>query len=247
MNQLIYLSPHLDDTVLSCGAIIWDQVRRHQPVEIWTLFAGDPPSGEYSPFVQELHQRWQTGAQAAKIRRSEDFLACERLNISARHFQYPDCIYRTVPGTSQPLIVKNEDLFQPLPAFEKPLIDEIASHLHTILPKNTSLVIPMGMGNHIDHQITRRVGESLQTDLLYYPDYPYSSSHPEEIELRAPRNGLQNHFPLSNLSLAAWQYAAEAYTSQISTFWPSLSDMYQNIENYSKSPIGNCLWKVEKY
>jgi LmbE family N-acetylglucosaminyl deacetylase len=247
MNHYIYLSPHLDDAVLSCGAILWDQVHRRQTVEIWTLFAGDPPPGEYSPFAQEIHRRWQTGAEAAEKRRAEDSLACERLNVAARHLQYPDCIYRTLPGTTRPLILKNDDLFQPLPAAEQPLIDEIAAHLQKILPEEALLVIPMGMGNHIDHQILRKVGETLKQALLYYPDYPYSGSHPEEIELRTPRNGICHQYPLSNLALATWQYAVEAYTSQISTFWPSLGEMYQNIENYAKSPIGNCLWQVENH
>jgi len=39
----IYLSPHLDDAVLSCGGIIWQQVQSGHQVEIWTICAADPP------------------------------------------------------------------------------------------------------------------------------------------------------------------------------------------------------------
>jgi len=246
MNKTIYLSPHLDDAILSCGAIIWDQVRRHDPVEIWTIFAGDPASSKFSPFAQEVHQRWQTGSQAPSVRRAEDQLACERIGAVPRHLSYPDCIYRTIPGTAHPLIEKNEDLFQPLPISQQTLQDKIVHHIRTILPAESTLIIPLGIGNHIDHQIVRRVGEILDRSRLYYADFPYSGGHPEELQDRVPQNSSTFHFPINNLSLAAWQYAVEAYTSQISTFWPSLTEMYQKIETYAKSAQGNCLWQSDK-
>jgi len=36
----IYLSPHFDDAVLSCGGLIFDQTCGGTAVEIWTVFAG---------------------------------------------------------------------------------------------------------------------------------------------------------------------------------------------------------------
>ena len=246
MNKIVYLSPHLDDVVLSCGGIIWHQVQHHDEVEIWTLFAGDPPQKELSPFAREIHQRWQTGERAAAARRAEDTLACERLEVTPRQFAYPDCIYRNSPGTDQPLIKKNEDLFQPLPACEQAFVDEITAALQQIFPLEATLVIPLAMGNHIDHQIVRLVGERLTRSRFYYADFPYSGNHPEEVQGRVPQNSSTYHFPINNQSLALWQYAVEAYTSQISTFWPSLSDMYKSLEEYAKSPFGNCLWQSDK-
>lgn len=246
MHKYIFLSPHLDDAVLSCGGVIWDMVRRRQSVEIWTIFAGDPPSEDYSPFAREIHQRWQTGAEAPEARRAEDSLACERLNVPYVHFPYPDCIYRTFPDTQLPVIEKNEDLFQyPLPSGEIPLIAEITDHLKKVLPEGCELVLPLGIGNHIDHQIVRRAGEALERPTLYYADFPYAASHAGEIAAALPKNATQGRFPLSNLALATWQYAVEAYTSQISTFWTSLSEMYNKIEEYARSSIGNSLWQVE--
>jgi LmbE family N-acetylglucosaminyl deacetylase len=244
MQKYIYLSPHLDDAVLSCGAVIWDQIRRRQAVEIWTVFAGDPPPGEFSPFARTLHERWQTGPEAVETRRKEDALACERLNAPYIHLAYPDCIYRTFPGTEKPVIEKNEDLFQvPFPQEEFPLVEEIACHLKKEISADTMIVVPLGIGNHIDHQIVRRVGEKLGQPLYYYADFPYSASiGDQDLAAFLPDNAVQHHFPLSNLALSYWQYGVEAYTSQISTFWPSLSEMYARIEQYAVSPIGNSLW-----
>ncbi|MHC1740341.1 MAG: PIG-L deacetylase family protein [Anaerolineaceae bacterium] len=246
MHTTIYLSPHLDDAVFSCGAIIWDQVRRHNQVEIWTLFAADAPQTPLTPFAQEIHSRWQTGSQAPAERRAEDTLACERLGAIPRYLPYPDCIYRSIPGTNDPLIQKNEDLFQPLPAVEQPLVAEIVQHLRGLVPEESSLIIPLAVGNHIDHQITRQVGEVLTRSRFYYADFPYSGNQPEGIHELVPQNSSTYHFPVNNQSLAAWQYAIEAYGTQLSTFWPSLSKMYQAVDTYANSPLGNCLWQSDK-
>jgi LmbE family N-acetylglucosaminyl deacetylase len=47
----IYLSPHFDDAVLSCGGLIFEQARQGIPIEIWTIFAGNPPPGPLSMFA----------------------------------------------------------------------------------------------------------------------------------------------------------------------------------------------------
>ena len=65
----IFLSPHYDDAALSCGGIIWEAVRRGAQVSIWTVCAATPPTGQLSPFAEELHARWETGPQAPLQRR----------------------------------------------------------------------------------------------------------------------------------------------------------------------------------
>lgn len=244
MAKFIYLSPHLDDVVLSCGAIIWDQMRRRQAVEIWTIFAGDPPAREFSSFARTLHERWQTGPEAVETRRQEDVLACERLNVPFLHLSYPDCIYRVFPGTDTPVIEKNEDLFQvSLPQGEFPLVEDLIRRLKGAISPDSIVVIPLSIGNHIDHQIVRRAGEKLGLPLYYYADFPYAAAiGDQDLQAFLPDNAEQHHFPLSTLALSTWQYSVEAYTSQISTFWSSLSEMYARIEQYAVSPIGNSLW-----
>ncbi|MRR32548.1 PIG-L family deacetylase, partial [bacterium] len=103
--QWIYLSPHLDDAVLSCGGMIAEQASGGDSIQIWTICAGAPPAGRLSPFARKLHQRWGTGRDAIKVRRLEDRAACQRLGAVSRHFPIPDCIYRQDPITGRPLIV----------------------------------------------------------------------------------------------------------------------------------------------
>ena len=54
----IYISPHLDDAVLSAGGLIYEQTRAGMDVEIWNFMCGFPPNAELSPYAQILHKDW---------------------------------------------------------------------------------------------------------------------------------------------------------------------------------------------
>src|SRR5512145_2891689 len=93
----IYLSPHLDDAVLSAGGLIYDQTHSGIPVEIWTFMCGDPQLGDdISPFAQVQHFMWGFPSAEAAIRgrREEDRNAAAILGAKAVHFDFLDCIYR---------------------------------------------------------------------------------------------------------------------------------------------------------
>jgi LmbE family N-acetylglucosaminyl deacetylase len=96
----IYLSPHLDDAVLSAGGLIHDQTRSGIQVEIWTLMCGFPPEGELSPFAQKLHTMWKTSSteETIRIRRAEDVQASGILGAKTHHFDFLDCMYRRGAG-----------------------------------------------------------------------------------------------------------------------------------------------------
>ena len=92
----IYLSPHLDDAVLSCGGLIWEQTHRGIPVEIWTINAGDPPPGPVSDFISVTHFLWGTGTpqETVDLRRMEDKNAASIVGAQARHLTNVDALYR---------------------------------------------------------------------------------------------------------------------------------------------------------
>src|SRR6266508_5878097 len=95
----IYLSPHFDDVVLSCGGMVWEQTQAGHKVEAWTICAGAPGPGEpISDFARQLHTRWGTGPEAVPVRRAEDDAALHLLGSESRYWDLPDCIYRRLPG-----------------------------------------------------------------------------------------------------------------------------------------------------
>jgi LmbE family N-acetylglucosaminyl deacetylase len=244
MPKFVYLSPHLDDAVLSCGAFLWKQVHiDRQPAEVWTIFAGDPPAGELSPFARELHARWQTDAEAPASRRAEDVAACAILGCTPMHLAYADCIYRSLPGGTSPRIEKNMDLFQYDPAKDLPLARELSEFLKSQLPADCALVVPLGVGGHIDHIVTRTAAEILERPLWYYADFPYSADCSEEIREKLPAHTIPCRFDTPSEAMTAWKQAIAAYRTQISSFWLSLEDMEQTMEEYAHTDCGKLLWQ----
>lgn len=235
----IYLSPHLDDVVLSCGAIVWQQVQAGQKVEIWSIFAGDPPEGDLPPFALTLHERWQTGPQAYAVRRAEDRAACAVLGAQPRHLHFADCIYRRLPS-GEPLIAENEQLFAPLHPQEAPLLQEISDLLAAYLPRNAMLISPLSIGGHVDHRLVRAAAERLGRRLGYYADYPYAITRPTQVGPKAA--GRARHFPLPPPALQAWMDAIACHVSQLSTFWTNEAAMRQELQAYAAQGGGQTLW-----
>src|SRR5690242_15250592 len=76
----IYLSPHLDDAVLSCGGAIARHTSAGARVLVVTLCtAAPPPDGPLSRFAQNHHLMWGLVPERAMAERErEDDLALER-------------------------------------------------------------------------------------------------------------------------------------------------------------------------
>lgn len=241
----IYLSPHLDDAVFSCGGLIWQQATAGERVEVWTICAGDPPEGELSPLAKALHARWQIGLNPAAARRTEDAAACRRLGAFYHHFSLPDCIYRRSARTNEPVVALDEDLFAPLHPDEAGLPALLAEQLTLALPAGSQVACPLTLGGHMDHRLVRSAAEQLNRPLWYYADYPYAAQ-PGAAAQGFPSDGLQERcFGLETPALAAWQAAAGEYGSQISTFWAGRGAMIGALEAFYRKGGGSCLWKMK--
>jgi LmbE family N-acetylglucosaminyl deacetylase len=231
----IYLSPHLDDAAFSCGGLIWEQVQSGEAVEIWTLFAGDPPPGSLSPFAEGLHQRWKSGEAPYAERRQEDLAACAVLRASCRHFHRPECIYRQGPVEQTYLYASEEALFGQVHPDEEALLAELSTEIGTSLDPAAQLVCPLGLGNHVDHQLARRAAETLGGKLLYYADFPYALSAESILGDLALAGWQPQAAPLSPPAMEAWKAAVAAHASQMSTFWSDEAGMHSDLETYARN------------
>ena len=255
-SRWIYLSPHLDDAAFSCGGLIWEQAQAGLEVLVWTVCAGDPPEGPLSPFAESLHQRWGSGEEAGRVRRQEDLRASEILGAVSHHLPIPDCIYRRQPGSGDYLYASEESLFAELHASEVELVESLARSLGEVVlalalnqlgPGGVNLVCPLGLGGHVDHQLTRAAAERLACyepacRMWYYADFPYILEDGTLLS-ELPRGGWQTQvFPVSPAGLDAWQRAMAAHHSQISTFWDGVADMEASIQAYCQETGGVRLW-----
>lgn len=241
-NHWVFLSPHLDDAVFSCGGMMWEQSQRGERVEMWTICAGNIPPGPLSSFALSLHERWQGGPQPIAVRQQEDHTAARILGAEVRHFDLPDCIYRHAPGQPEhKLYASEEALFGPLHPLEEALVQQLAARLDQEFPADAQIILPLALGNHVDHQLVRRAGQASRPDGWFYPDFPYAQQHgaaPQPEEKWRPVV-----WPISEAGLRAWQEATAAYRSQISTFWSGLADVYAAIEQFALDQGGVKLWR----
>jgi len=221
----VVLSPHLDDAALSCGGQIADRVMGGERVLIVTVFAGDEPQAARSPLAQEIHRSWRLGKAAMAERRAEDVEACGILGADWAHWPFCDAIHRREPASGRPLYKSLGELMGRPHSVDQELVQHIADRLAGLAPIQ-ALLVPLAVGSHVDHLLTRRAAESVfgAARLVYYEDYPYSRRpHAVERALETDRSGAswRSELILTSRSAVRKKMAAvDAYRSQLrSLFW----------------------------
>lgn len=238
-TRWIFLSPHLDDAVFSCGGLISFLSGNGIDVEIWTIFSDQEEDPEcFTEFVRSLHTRWQSGDHPYEFRKREDATACKIVGARQVHFGYLDCVYRVLPESGKPVITSNEELLQGIRPEESYLVRKITSRLQKRLTESSIWVCPLGLGNHMDHQITRQAAEKVRQMMLYYADLPYAFRSPA---LSFP-GMIQLSFDLPEKNIQQWGRANLQYVSQISTFWKDAAEMAGQYSRYLETYKGLPLW-----
>ncbi len=241
----IYLSPHLDDVVFSCGAQIFQHTSRGKSVMIITLMAGEPDPNKLGSYAQSLHQRWRLGSDSVAIRRNEDLLACAFIGAEAVHMPYLDCIYRRDPQTGDPLYQSDPSLFGPIDPSESDLISNLSSRMND-LPQRSILMAPLGVGNHVDHKITRQAA-TLTIDaarLSFYEEFPYVYPGSDQlINIESNADWKSELIAILPDALVARIQAMSFYQSQLSTFFKDRQDLSMRVEAYVGKMGGERIWR----
>ncbi len=235
----LFLSPHLDDAVLSCGGQIHSLCAAGHSVVVYTVMAGKPqgPLPE-SPILSDLHARWGTAGNPVAERRGEDIKALRRLGAVARHGALLDCVYRvryTESGEPQALYPSEQSLWgEPVP--DDPAL-ALLEALPLLYPQADAVHVPLGAGGHVDHRLVRDWGRRLaranpELAVYFYEEYPYSR-HPDAVQ-RALRifdgvSLMPTVIVLDEAALHAKIEAIACYESQISTFWPDIETMAKEV------------------
>lgn len=244
MVSHLYLSPHLDDAVMSCGGLIAQQTATGELVSVVTVCAGDPPPGLPSSFASELHERWEEASSPVAARRAEDRVACGRLDAAVLHLDIPDAVYRR--DREGELIYNSEsEIFSPVDIREENLIQHLADVIKKTYPAECKIYCPIGVGGHVDHQLTRRAAERLDLSLWYYYDLPYAArGEILPLELGFPP-GIEITWRLSSGEIDAWAAAVAMYQSQFSTFWTDMQSLHQELRDYHDTYDGIRLFRPE--
>ncbi|NVB82941.1 MAG: PIG-L family deacetylase [Kofleriaceae bacterium] len=140
--DVVVLSPHLDDAVLSLGGLIGREVAAGRKVEVVSCFTAGPPLDEISPDHRVFGDY--------TMRRSEDERALEILGASHRWLDLHERIWRQPP-------LPPSGMF-PTHVFRTPKRMEDFAELRAIraaiaelLASAATIYAPLAIGHHVDH------------------------------------------------------------------------------------------------
>jgi len=218
MADHVYISPHLDDAIYSCGGLIYQQASRGEEVIVVTVFGGDSQGPQLSPFAQKLHTRWGMDESAVDVRKEEDRRACALLGARAIHLPITEAIYR-IGENGEHYYASEEAIFGEICVEEIDLIEQISSMLVKECGSVSRIYAPVGYGGHVDHRLTRKAVDRLGRNVCFYRDFPYAMREGQiPSDLNVPE-GKELLIHLSEDEIVRWAKAVKEYRSQISTFW----------------------------
>ena len=242
-HRHIFLSPHLDDAVYSCGGTLAVQASCGLRPLVITIFSGIPESNlSLSPFAAHIHRKMGADAKMpvssfVAARRQEDATALGYLEADYLWLDYSDAIYRGSPAyyqSEEQLIggyVHPNDLW-----IDKDLAEKLVA-LQDRLPDATWYA-PLGVGRHVDHQIVCSAADrllQLGSKVYFYEDFPYVLKD-KALENRKQEVGI-SELRLVEMSefLPVRQQAAAMYASQIEANFSNLEEMQSDITRYTHS------------
>jgi LmbE family N-acetylglucosaminyl deacetylase len=247
MMRHIYLSPHLDDVVLSCGATIHRRTEGGQEVQVVTIFAGDPePGAQLSPFALLQHEYWGHPARPMALRRAEDAAALISLDAEGTYLDFLDAVYRA--STCGEWLYTTEDSLwnevRPGDPMGQDGAKELAERLANLTSPTSQTVVyaPLGVGNHIDHQLVHAAARQLLARgqrLAFYEDYPYAAQ-PDATEAALVAAGARawrvEVIPLQPADLTAKITALGYYRTQMAVLFGGAEAMPNLVWSFAASP-----------
>ena len=187
--RAVFLSPHLDDAVFSCGALIAKLAQSGEGVLIINIFS---EYGEKSD------------------RHEEESRVADFLNIDILHLGELDAVFRNKSYKS--LL----QMFSRVDSADRLSLPGLANKLKNLLVGITydTIYAPLGVGWHVDHLLTHELSQLIgeKTKLCYYEDAPYTLL-PNFIDYRLAQFGAK---PTPNIANAA-RAASKAMMSSAAT------------------------------
>jgi LmbE family N-acetylglucosaminyl deacetylase len=189
-GRCLILSPHLDDAVLSCGALLAALADRCQ-ITVATAFSAAGPGPHTRAARAYLRQCTAADAPALyAARRAEDRAALAQLGADHVHLGLPDALFRrreVRPALVSTLGRRIPELVHRYPTYrfdiaqgrvaraDRRLVEVLRERVDSLIRDLDARLVfcPIGVGRHVDHLITRSLGETAKARVGYYSDFPY--------------------------------------------------------------------------
>ena len=183
-KTFVFVSPHFDDALLSCGSWIERLVKNGKKVVVLNVFT----KGHAGPYTLSAKKYLKDNGftDACKLyeaREKEDRVAVGALGANVINLDFQDAIFRKKEKASffGNLLPEFSHVY---PTYRlhvvgrgyknDPVISGIVKELKRVVPSDAVVISPFGTGGHADHILTRDACEKAFGKVIYYADFPYS-------------------------------------------------------------------------
>ena len=214
-TSMIYLSPHYDDAILSCGALIRRQALT-QSVKVFTVF-GLP-----------LGTRSDEDSRAVKYLRA--------IPISGQRYE---AMFRE---GFDPKSVLGHELTEVLPSGSATDPYRIPPEMAFADLMGHEVFCPLGVGGHIDHIVVRRLVGLLSLNVWYWEDLPYCFTRDIAPWTQGMVSKIIP-VAINSPEFKLWMDAISRYESQIPGLFGTVTEMKAKFRQYLKEVGGIRLWR----
>ncbi|MFC8038847.1 PIG-L deacetylase family protein [Paenarthrobacter sp. NPDC057355] len=187
----LFLSPHLDDAVLSCGALIEAQSQERRIIVATIFTEAQPPPHTRAARSYVRQCTIPDAGELFEARQSEDRAVLQELGVESIHLGEVDALFRR--RRKPPMVGSSvwegllPELTHRYPSYrfdiamgriakgDLALIGQLRADVAALIARTQAelLFCPAGVGKHVDHLMTREIGMGHPENVVMYSDFPY--------------------------------------------------------------------------
>src|SRR3972149_11187600 len=224
----VFFSPHVDDAVLSATGRIVRFIHKKKRVCVVTVFTEGSEMCETADSQKFLARCGAATATALfSDRKREDWKAMRILGIDAMHLPFVDGLFRTnALYTNRPIYPSFRHVFSgQVSRHDLDLGLRIVSEFRNVKKRftapGTHIFAPLGVGNHVDHIMTRDAVLSVfHHRVVFWEDVPYRWEAMDVFRQRMRLEARLGKMKQSSLDISKYERlkrrAVSCYRSQLS-------------------------------
>lgn len=176
-RSFVFLSPHLDDAVFSCGLLLAKLRKLNKKVKVITIFSdctSSPKTPQSKLFLEQCG--FVNGKKLFAERRLEDQLASKTLGFTPVHLNFIDAAWR-LNDKNKPVYRSSDIQFSgKVSAYDTHLKPKIINKLKNVINPTEKCVVfaPFGEGGHVDHVLVRNIASEMFSGVFLWSDFPYN-------------------------------------------------------------------------
>lgn len=223
-KEYIFVSPHLDDAVLSTTFLIKKLKMANLNVNVITVFT----KGDNKPYTPQAKNflklsEFNNPKDLFNEFKQEDSKTMKKLGVDFTNLGFIDAAFRK-DAFRKNIYESSEAQFsgvilEPDKTLIRQIADKIKKHIGNL--NDVIFISPLGIGGHADHVITREAIKLLDRPTVYYEEYPYNR-HSNNIKSFFSKNKHYKFiFQITNDKAFLKQDLIKIYKSQMFGLFPN--------------------------